>query len=182
MAKDRPNNRKKSQDTNEHCDAESEEQRENLWTEHFTKLLSPSTPTLPKKSIVHDNVFPDLQLKYNTNHFTISKFESAVKKLCNNKAPRIDKIKNEILKLHELHPLILEFINNVYTENTVPNKWRIFILVPIHKKRKHLAIQATTEASPSCPHAPNCTTERFSNDSEKSLNHISDATKTDSDH
>ena len=41
---------------------------------------------------------------------------------------------NELLKLEDLHPLILEIINKTYKAKEVAAEWLISVLIPIYKK------------------------------------------------
>ena len=112
--------------------AESEEERVLLWVEHFKKLLSPAVQTNTRK-VVHPPAL-NIHLAYNTESFSMAGLKSAVKSLSNGKAPGIDGMVNELLKLEALHPLILEIINRTYAEKSVPTEWLLSVLIPIYKK------------------------------------------------
>ena len=73
---------------------------------HFRNLLSPTVQT-SANIVGHSPVFPNIQLKYNTDLFVMSELKDAVKALGNGKAPEIDNMTNEILKLEDLHSMIL---------------------------------------------------------------------------
>ena len=113
--------------------ADSPEERVKLWVEHFRKLLSP-TVQITSGNIVHPPVFPDIQLDYKSDLFDMSELKLAIKALSNGKAPGVDSITNELLKLEDLHPIILQIINKIYEAKEVPTEWLISVLIPIYKK------------------------------------------------
>ena len=113
--------------------ADNEEERVLLWVEHFRKLLSPTVQSTNRR-VVHPPVLPSIHLDYNTDPFSTSELKSAVKSLSNGKAPGIDGMVNELLKLEDLHPLILEIINRTYEAKSVPTEWLLSVLIPIYKK------------------------------------------------
>ena len=113
--------------------ADSEEERVRIWVEHFRKLLSPTVPTSSKR-VVHAPILPNVQLVFNTSPFIMSELKSAVKSLSNGKATGLDGIPNEILKLDDLHQLVLDIINRTYAEKSVPVEWLVSVLIPVFKK------------------------------------------------
>ena len=113
--------------------ADSEEQRVRLWVEHFQKLLSPAVKSSGKK-VVHAPALPGVQLGYDTSPFVMSELKSAVKSLSNGKASGLDGLPNELLKLDDLHQLILDIINRTYAEKSVPVEWLVSVLIPVFKK------------------------------------------------
>ena len=50
------------------------------------------------------------------------------------KAAGVDELINEVLKLSEFHPLLLNIINQAYVTKTVPAEWHISLLMPVFKK------------------------------------------------
>ena len=113
--------------------ADSAEERVKLWVEHFRNLLSPTVQTSPSR-VVHPPVFPNIRLNYNAQSFVMSELKDAIKALGNGKAPGIDDMTNEVLKLEELHPIILQIINKTYETKEVPEEWLMSVLIPIYKK------------------------------------------------
>ena len=113
--------------------ADSEEERLKLWVAHFTQLLSPAITPNAKK-VVHPNVFPNIKLVYNTKLFTLEELQIATMSLKNGKTAGVDELINEILKLSEFHPILLDIINQAYVSKTVPLEWLISLLIPVFKK------------------------------------------------
>ena len=112
---------------------DSDEERARLWAEHFRKLLSPAVQTSTRR-VEHPPVLPNIQLAYNSDSFVMSELKSVIKSLSTGKASRIDGMVIELLKLEDLHPLILEVINRTYGARSVPTEWLISVLIPIYKK------------------------------------------------
>ena len=50
------------------------------------------------------------------------------------KASGVDELINEILKLEEFHPLILNIINQSYMTKAIPMEWLISLIIPVFKK------------------------------------------------
>ena len=114
-------------------DADSEEERRQKFITHFKKLLSPEVMSSIEK-VVHDNVFPQIQLDYNTGLFSLKELDKAVASLSNNKAAGVDGMVNEVLKLSEFRHILLQILNGVFITKVVPMEWLMSILVPVFKK------------------------------------------------
>ena len=99
----------------QHVNADSKEERSQIWLTHFKQLLSPCV-TVSVKKVVHPNAFPDIRLDYNTGLFTLAELKSATKSMSDGKAAGVDELINEILKLVELHPILLNIINEAYVK------------------------------------------------------------------
>ena len=84
----------------------------------------------------------ELQLEYNSadySHASINFDElEKVLKLTkkNGKAPAQDNINSELYKCapEEFKLRLLQFLNNIYRENRIPNEWRNAVITPIFKK------------------------------------------------
>jgi hypothetical protein len=113
--------------------ADSDEERVQLWVSHFTKLLSP-TVAPEKNKVVHNPLFPGIHLPFNTALFTIEEIQEAVSSLECGKAPGIDGMINEILKINDFHPILLDIINQAYVSKKVPLEWLMSVLIPVFKK------------------------------------------------
>jgi hypothetical protein len=113
--------------------ADSDEERVQLWVSHFTKLLSP-TVAPEKKKVVHNPVFPGIHLPFNAALFTIEEIQVAVSSLECGKVPGIDGMINEILKINDFHPILLDIINQAYVSKKVPLEWLMSVLIPVFKK------------------------------------------------
>jgi hypothetical protein len=66
----------------------------------------------------------------------LDELEKVLKLTKNGKAPGQDKINSE---LYEYAPVefklrLLQFLNNIYRENCIPNEWRNAVITPIFKK------------------------------------------------
>jgi hypothetical protein len=60
---------------------------------------------------------------------------AAVKYLSSDKSSGLDEVGTQILKLTEIHILLLNMLNQISLSNkTPPDEWIISILVPVHKK------------------------------------------------
>ena len=57
-----------------------------------------------------------------------------MKALRTGRAPGLDQVTAESLKLPELHEELLEVLNSVYLSGTVPPEWHLSALIPIPKK------------------------------------------------
>jgi hypothetical protein len=116
--------------------AESDKEKETLWFNHFSKLLSPDV-----SSTVHHStaglvgVHPDFaKCNFNVGPFLISELEEAIKPLVCGKACGLDGMIAEVLKLTELHPTLLSILNVIYVSKTSPPEWLVSVLVPVFKK------------------------------------------------
>jgi len=83
----------------------------------------------------------ELQLEYNSANYlhasvTIEELEKALKLTKNGKAPGQDNINSELYKYapEEFQLRLLQFWNNIYRENRIPNEWRNAVITPIFKK------------------------------------------------
>ena len=113
--------------------ADSEEERTKLWVSHFKQLLNPNVASSTKK-VVHPNAFPNINLVYNIKLFTLDELKCATKAMQDGKAAGVDELVNEILKLSEFHPILLNIINQAYVTKSVPLEWLISLLIPVFKK------------------------------------------------
>ena len=66
--------------------------------------------------------------------FTIEEIQVAVSSLECGKAPGIDGMINEILKINDFHPILLDIINQAYVSKKVPLEWLMSVLIPVFKK------------------------------------------------
>ena len=60
--------------------------------------------------------------------------DSAVKVLKAGRAPGLDQVTAESLKLPELHEDLLKVLNDVYLSGTVPPEWHLSALISFQKK------------------------------------------------
>ena len=65
---------------------------------------------------------------------TREELNSAVKALRTGRAPGLDQVTAESLKLPELHEELLEVLNSVYLSGTVPPEWHLSPLIPFRRK------------------------------------------------
>jgi Reverse transcriptase (RNA-dependent DNA polymerase) len=117
--------------------AESDAEREKLWNNHFNNLLSPpssaesNTDTEELPTGIHQ-AFKDCNFRMET--IDTDEIVLAVKFLSSDKACGLDEVVTQILKLNEIHCLLLNILNNIYQSKKPPAEWLISILVPVHKK------------------------------------------------
>ena len=52
--------------------ADSEEERTQLWVSHFKQLLNPKDNNSVSENVTHPNAFPDINLEYNSQLFCCS--------------------------------------------------------------------------------------------------------------
>ena len=79
-------------------------------------------------------MLPNIKLVHNTKLFTLDELKFATKAMQDRKAAGVDEMVNEILKLDEFHPVLLNIINQSYVTKSVPLEWLISILIPVFKK------------------------------------------------
>ena len=83
----------------------------------------------------------ELPLEYNlADHLhdliTLDELEKVLKLTKNGKTPGQDNINSELYKYapEEFKLRLLQFLNNIYRENRIPNEWRNAVIIPIFKK------------------------------------------------
>ena len=81
-----------------------------------------------------------LQLEYNSADYphafvTIDEIEKLLKLTKNGKTPGQDNINSELYKYApaEFKLRLLQFLNNIYRENYIPNEWGNAVITPIFK-------------------------------------------------
>jgi hypothetical protein len=116
--------------------ADSDDDRNKKWFEHFKNLLSATTHDNSTEQHVFNCVeeFKSTSESYNISEIKITEVLAAAESLKNNKACGADNICNEYLKLPELHPLITKILNECWLTKLVPSEFHISLIVPIHKK------------------------------------------------
>ena len=103
------------------------------WRNHFETLLSPADSTASKVPFHCEPVF-QTPPQFEQGPITSEELDSAVKALRTGRAPGLDQVTAESLKLPELHEELLEVLNSVYLSGTVPPEWHLSALIPIPKK------------------------------------------------
>jgi len=79
----------------------------------------------------------EVQLEYNSADYlyasiTFDELEKALKLTKNGKTPGQDNIKSELYKYapEEFKLRLLQFLNNIYRENYIPDEWRNVVITP----------------------------------------------------
>ena len=92
------------------------------------------------------------QLEYNSANYwhafiTLDEVEKVLKLTKNCKTPGQDNINSELYKYapEEFKLRLLQFLNNIYRENRIPNEWRNAIITPVFKKKVTDGNPKTTE-------------------------------------
>ena len=115
--------------------ADSDDILEQIWHEHFTKLLNPTS--ISNEPIDIPNISADPRFVgaiYNDKPFTLQELTDVVQKMQCNKASGLDELVAEVIKLDDLHPALLEILNAIYVNRSVPEEWLTAVLIPVHKK------------------------------------------------
>jgi len=83
----------------------------------------------------------ELQLEYNSADYShasiiLDELEKTLKLTKNGKAPGQDNINSELYKYApvEFKLRLLQFLNNIYRENHIPNEWRNAVITPYLRK------------------------------------------------
>ncbi|MDP6303844.1 MAG: reverse transcriptase family protein [Candidatus Nitrosopelagicus sp.] len=107
------------------------------WKDHFTELfntplkISETRQNFVSEALLKTNIFNELDFR-----LTLKEMRQQIYSLKNNKAPGIDGLLNEMLKLmpETLQYKILTFFNAIFINSIYPLLWRTNFLTPIHKK------------------------------------------------
>ena len=107
------------------------------WKDHFTHLfntplkISETRQKILSEELIKTNFFNELDFR-----LTLKEMREQIYYLKNNKAPGIDGLLNEMLKLmpETLQYKILTFFNAIFINCIYPLLWRTNFLTPIHKK------------------------------------------------
>ncbi len=107
------------------------------WKDHFTELfntplkISETRQNFVSEALLKTNLFNELDFR-----LTLKEMRQQIYSLKKNKAPGIDGLLNEMLKLmpETLQYKILTFFNAIFINCIYPLLWRTNFLTPIHKK------------------------------------------------
>ena len=97
------------------------------------KLSSPADTNATTVLFRCDLVFQSPP-QFEQGPITSEELDSAVKALKVGRAPGLDQVTAESLKMPELHEELLQLLNDVYLSGTVPPEWHLSALIPIPKK------------------------------------------------
>lgn len=111
--------------------ANSPEERVQTWFNHFSKLLG-SPPKISEEDTPIQTVFDPLGIS--EDPFSSEEFQSAKKSIRCGKACGEDGITPEFLKYGGLDDIVLGFVNQAYTEGSIPERWKTLIIVTVPKK------------------------------------------------
>lgn len=108
------------------------EERQNKWYQHFSSLLG-NAPSIPKKEFpiepIHKGILP-----INTEQFTISEINKALKQTKGGKSVGLDGIPLELWKSEEFKTHLLGYCNHALLNNVKPSQWSTSGIIPIAKK------------------------------------------------
>ena len=109
--------------------ANSQQERLNLWKNHFSNLLgkNPVVTDAPIQNIVNEN------LPFKCGNFTMNELESVLKNLKTRKAAGPDTIPPEVWKTGLFNDILLDLCNAMYNGNDI-EKWSEGIILPFPKK------------------------------------------------
>ena len=115
--------------------AEDSAERGRLWQLHFSKLLGAASVDTESIDELPTGVHPAFNhCRFRVDMFDLDELTSAVESMCCGKACGLDNMVTEVLKLTELHPLLLGILNHVWVTKRPPSEWLTSVLVPILKK------------------------------------------------
>jgi hypothetical protein len=101
------------------------------WVEYSDELLNGNVNTHEQSAI------EDYTEEVDENHLPPqNEIEEVIGKLKNNKAPGTDSIQAELLKhgSKEITEILQEFLGLIWINENMPDKWKIDIICPLHKK------------------------------------------------
>jgi hypothetical protein len=125
--------------------ADSEEEKTQLWVSLFKQLLNPNPINSIPEKVVHPNAFPDKNLDYNVQLFTLVELKTAIKAMQDEKAAGVDDLVNDVLKLSELHPILLGIVMKLTSQSQYLRNGQFHYLYLSLRKVTH-QILTTTEA------------------------------------
>ena len=108
----------------------SPEERVELWHTHFSKLLG-NPPSITDPDVPIEAVFCNLEIP--DEPFSVDEFVKAKKTMRCGKACGEDGITPELLRYAGLDSEILGFINDAFARDSIPEKWKTLIIVPVPK-------------------------------------------------
>jgi hypothetical protein len=114
---------------------------------HFNNLLCP--PSSAESNADDEELPTGIHLAFKNCNFRLDTIDLdelvlAVKSFSSDKACGLDEVVTQILKVNEIHCLLLDMLNNIYLSKKPPAGWLISILIPVHKKVAKV-IQITAE-------------------------------------
>ena len=111
--------------------ATSEEDNLRCWKEHFQRVLNAEDPE------AEANIIPAAEvLDIETGPPSVVEVKSALRTLKNGKAPGIDQVYPDLLKVEEhlTAAALTEILGNIWTSEETPPSWKTGLLVKIPKK------------------------------------------------
>ena len=110
--------------------ATSQEERMQLWKQHFKNLLRNPPKVTPELITIIISKQYDIKL----GQFTQEELDSVLRKTKNRKAAELDEIPSEVLKTKEFDDILFRHCNAVYNQNTI-DRWTKGCIPLFPKKR-----------------------------------------------
>ena len=109
------------------------EEQETQWVEHFEETLNQPDP---ETTYNFDNEIHLPKLNVNVDVITEEETASAISKMKNNKAARLDEITAELMKAgsQTIISTLTTLLNTCWTSKMVPNEWSKGIIVKLLKR------------------------------------------------
>jgi hypothetical protein len=99
------------------------------WTEYFKETLNMARTNRDALTTAKQ---PELQI--NTEPPTIEELKEAIQSCKNGKAPGIDQIRSEMLKVDTTAKMLLPLFRRVWIEEVFPDEWKTGVVVKLPKK------------------------------------------------
>ena len=109
----------------------SENEKLKRWKEHFEMILNRPEPTIPT-----DIPEAESDIEIDLDPPTLQEVKAAIKSMKNDKAPGVDGVTAEMLKIDEEETprLLTEIFEQIWNSEELPESWKIGLIVKLPKK------------------------------------------------